>query len=246
MNRLDYQCLSKKDSEICVANLRLKKGACMFVICVYRIPDSDPERLYESLYSLLDTPYEKENIYIVCGDFNINFLKDSKFVKKYINLFAEFDMEKLYLSQQEYLRNYNSFYFPTVRTVNTHKVKKRLINERSCLRFRECMLNANWDGLERGNLNEKFNFFHGRFVEYYETSFPEVAISYNQRKKIPKDLKQFHSFLNEMHRLSKHCSEFYKNRYEQLEYFYGQAILRRQKDRYNRRVINCDNLAKES
>ncbi|KAL3279353.1 hypothetical protein HHI36_016859 [Cryptolaemus montrouzieri] len=49
-----------------------------------------------------------------------------------------------------------------------------------------------------------------------------------------------------MHPLSKHCSEFYKNIYEQLKYFYGQVILRRQKNGCNRRLINCDNLAKES
>ncbi|KAL3286723.1 hypothetical protein HHI36_001219 [Cryptolaemus montrouzieri] len=70
-----------------------------------------------------------------------------------------------------------SFDSPTGGTVNTHKVKKRVIDERSCQRFREYMLNANWDGLERGNLNDKFNF---------------------------------------------------------------------EKDGYNRRLINCDNLSKES
>jgi hypothetical protein len=79
----DYPCLSdipeEKGFELAATEIKLKPAnTSIIVICIYRSPGSDFDMFFEKLNETLTTIINRHKIFIICGDFNIDWLKDSK------------------------------------------------------------------------------------------------------------------------------------------------------------------------
>lgn len=85
----------EKEFEVCISSMPLNKAKCkLFIVTIYRTPDSSTVNLFERISMLLDTIYTPENFYVICGDFNINLFKDDGLKVNLINVFLEYGLRQ--------------------------------------------------------------------------------------------------------------------------------------------------------
>jgi exonuclease III len=66
----------EKDLEICALNLNVQINN-FIIICIYRSPAGNFTHFLNQLETILNDLYNTSSIFILCGDFNIDYIKDS-------------------------------------------------------------------------------------------------------------------------------------------------------------------------
>lgn len=79
--------------EVCAAKILSPNGKySIYIITVYRTPDSDFKEFIGRLELLLHRLYNPKNCYVICGDTNIDFLQTSSEKSLLLNLLAEYNV----------------------------------------------------------------------------------------------------------------------------------------------------------
>lgn len=93
---LKYNHSLEKHFEATVATYDLVgTKASVYIIVVYRTPDSDIEIFFNKMYNLLNDLYNNEHYYVICGDINVNMVHKTNDSLNILNLFNEFNMKCL-------------------------------------------------------------------------------------------------------------------------------------------------------
>jgi hypothetical protein len=81
----------EKDLEICALKLNVQTNN-FIIICIYRSPNGDFTHFLTQLEIILNELHNISNEFILCGDFNIDYLKDT--YRKYLldSLLASFNL----------------------------------------------------------------------------------------------------------------------------------------------------------
>ncbi|KAG5894704.1 hypothetical protein JTB14_034752 [Gonioctena quinquepunctata] len=80
----------EKSFEVCLARMDLPNTKNkIWIMAVYRTPDSDFKGYICNLESLLHEIYNTSDQYIICGDVNVNFLEESTMKFSLTNLLFE-------------------------------------------------------------------------------------------------------------------------------------------------------------
>lgn len=97
MNNVNFKDNHDKLFETCIICININHSVTskLFIISVYRTPNSDFGDFLDKLYNLMFKFYNNDDKYIVCGDFNVNMFLDSKTRRDLENLFNEFGMRNL-------------------------------------------------------------------------------------------------------------------------------------------------------
>lgn len=93
IDSLEYRHALEKHFEICIGVMTSKNGERVYVIVVYRTPDSDFGEFIHSLETLFYKIYNIKHRYIICGDVNINFLENSNNKHTLIDFFATYNIK---------------------------------------------------------------------------------------------------------------------------------------------------------
>ena len=89
---LEYDCCIEKHFEICIGVIRSMKGGKVYIIAVYRTPDSNFTEFINRLEILFHKIYNKKHSYILAGDVNVNFLENCSEKRSLINFFSSYNM----------------------------------------------------------------------------------------------------------------------------------------------------------
>jgi hypothetical protein len=73
---LDKYC-REKDIEVCAVRINIPPKQ-LFLLAVYWSPSGKFNKLLKHLDSVLNTWYNNKIIFVICGDFNINYLENCK------------------------------------------------------------------------------------------------------------------------------------------------------------------------
>lgn len=85
----------EKHFECCIAYVERWGGRSrLYIITVYRTPDSDFRRFVDALTDLLHDLFNASNNYVITGDININLLKNSPHRTNLLNLFTEYNIDR--------------------------------------------------------------------------------------------------------------------------------------------------------
>lgn len=85
-----HHCL-EKHFEICISVIQTEKHK-IYVIVMYRTPDSDVKEFIHRLELMLYKIYNKKYLYVICGDININFFENSVHKQCLLNLLASYNI----------------------------------------------------------------------------------------------------------------------------------------------------------
>lgn len=87
------KCIEKSFEVTVIVNKNIIKDSTLFIITIYRSPNSDIDIFIEKMYELMCDLYKPGCYYIACGDINIDLLnKKNKITKTVCNLFSEFNL----------------------------------------------------------------------------------------------------------------------------------------------------------
>ncbi|XP_052753933.1 uncharacterized protein LOC128201317 [Galleria mellonella] len=184
-----------------------------FIICIYRIPKSDPQLFLNKLETLLDKlRYKKNYKIIIAGDFNINILKDSNIQTDYIRIIQNYGFtihineptrqhacldqiisnvfnvightHKVGLSDHETCQ---TIHVPILKEQKPKKMWfkfKRDHNEDNMNKFVQCLSDFSWmEVFEATKLNDAFNFFYENLILFYKLCFPMCKIKITSKSK---------------------------------------------------------------
>lgn len=98
LRNVNHNYSLEKTFETCVTVLPLSESnSRLFIICIYRSPNSDENVFLTKLYDLMTELYISDCYYIMCGDINVNMLNCNNIQRAISNLFFEFGMRNVVL-----------------------------------------------------------------------------------------------------------------------------------------------------
>jgi exonuclease III len=95
------QYCDDKNLEICALKIKVAKQN-IIVICIYRSPHGNFEYFIKKLYNVLKILYKPKTEFVICGDFNLNFLKQTARKTKLLLLLQAFNVSGPVPHNEEY------------------------------------------------------------------------------------------------------------------------------------------------
>lgn len=204
----------EKHFEIC--GIRLQKyGINLF--CVYRTPNSDVNILLRKLQIVLNRIHDKDNKYnnIICGDFNIDIIIDTKNKNEFINILYNFNLtphinkptrQKTCIDNiisdikdakgevhELGLSDHNTGQTLSIKTkakkIVTQQwfVFKRDLCRDNMKKFNYYLSNMSFSEiLAETNVNKAFSLFHDDIRLFFNLCFPLIKVKINQNSTNPK------------------------------------------------------------
>lgn len=94
VRNIPYENSVEKIFEACIAVTKnLVKHNNLYIICIYRTPDSPIKEFLKELGLLLFKLYNKNDDFVICGDVNINLLQDNASRNDLLYLLLEYDIQ---------------------------------------------------------------------------------------------------------------------------------------------------------
>lgn len=174
----------------------------IFIICIYRTPDSDVELFLTSLLDLLEALPTKPKK-VVCGDLNIDFDTVCPAQRSLIEIYETFGLTMHVNSPTRITKDtattidyvlsdlsLSDVYCYVLTSglsdheavvakfsLNVHKENKavrmgRVLSTKNFVTFRRLCSSIDWSGLTDGNIDKNFNNFLAKISNAFENSFP--------------------------------------------------------------------------
>lgn len=183
------------------------------LICIYRIPNSNPRIFLEKLEIILNKTRSKtKKKVVIVGDFNINTLKPSTVREDYLGLLQNFDMHvhvnkptrgescldhilsneptavgnviPLGLSDHETCQTLSVTVNNKISPKQEWYVFRRDYSPEHILKFLECISSLSWaEVYEQVDVNNAFNLFHDTLILFFNLCFPMKKIKVNKKIK---------------------------------------------------------------
>lgn len=227
-----YNKCIEKIFEVTIATFKTLNKS-LFLITVYRIPNSSIDLFVDEMYALIYEIYKTNSYYIVCGDFNVDFLVESKDSKKVADMFREFDMKNHIDKPTRITKGIDAIF--SNMSVNSAYVKDTHLSDHTfqicsfslakpnneitkifyrhdysddnLITFRNLLLCEKWADTYTccDDVNAAFDAFYTTFKFHYLNSFPLKRITVYKKKKpwINNEIKQLHQTLCELSKLAR-------------------------------------------
>jgi hypothetical protein len=193
---LDRYCIAQ-DIEICAIQLDVFFSK-LYILTVYRSPLENFNDFIFQLDSILCTHYDTKTGFILCGDFNIDFLKDTDRVIQLNAFLATYNLtnvvtfptritedtstaiNNIFLAIHKYdtykinlIRPRSTLDLTVCHTKNYPIICKRLVNKDTIVNFQVQLSYETWDTVFDGeDINQIFNSFLNTYLRLFYSCFP--------------------------------------------------------------------------